>query len=178
MQNPAVKYGLIAGFIGILLQTFMYLMGVQFMATWWVGISVLVLIVVMYVILSLRIRKDNGGFITFKEAFGRVFLMCLIAATCSTLFSLLLYHVIDPELPQKMQDAIMDKTLAMMERMGAPQEKIDEISEKLKESGNNFSVAGQIKSYIFAIIFGAIFALIMGAIIKKERPVFEETPKS
>lgn len=61
MKDPGIKYGLIAGFIGILLQAFTYLMGVQFMATWWVGILILVAIITMYVILSLRIRKIWGA---------------------------------------------------------------------------------------------------------------------
>ncbi|MBI2271222.1 MAG: DUF4199 domain-containing protein [Bacteroidetes bacterium] len=176
MKDPGIKYGLIAGFIGILLQAFTYLMGVQFMATWWVGILILVAIITMYVILSLRIRKDMGGYITFKDAFIKTFVMCIIAGTISTLFGLLLYHVIDPELPDKLQNAIMEKTMTMMENMGAPQEKIDEVAEQLQEAGNNFSVGAQIKNYFVGILFGAIFALIMGAIIKKARPVFEDTP--
>lgn len=178
MQNPAIKYGLIGGFISILLQAIFYLMGVELMATWWVGILILIAIITLYVVLSLRIRKDNGGFITFKEAFVRTLIMCFIAGTISTLFGLLLYHVIDPELPEKLQNAILEKTTSMMERMGAPQEKIDEVVEKMNEAGNSFSVKGQIMSYFKGIIFGLIFALIMAAIMKKARPVFEETPNN
>jgi hypothetical protein len=173
MQNPSVKYGLLAGFIGIILQTFTYSMGGGFMATWWVGLLILLVLLITYIVLSLRIRKEQEGFITFKEAFVKIFLMCLLAGVLSTLFGMLLFHVIDSAFPQKFQEALVEKTSTMMENMGAPQEKIDEVIEKMKTT-DNFSIASQVKSFFYGVAFYAVFALIMAASIKKVRPFMDD----
>ncbi len=174
MKNPSLKYGLLAGFIGILLQTFTYSMGVGFMATWWVGILILLALLCTYIVLSLRIRKEQEGFITFKEAFVKIFLMCLVAGILSTLFGMLLFHVIDSGFPKKFQEALVEKTSTMMENMGAPTEKIDEVTEKMKTT-DNFSVVSQVKSFFYGVLFYAVFALIMAASIKKIRPFMEDS---
>ena len=176
MKNPSLKYGLIAGFIGILLQTFTYSMGVGFMATWWVGIIILLVLLATYIVLSLRIRKEQEGYITFKDAFLKIFLMCLFAGILSTLFGMLLFHIVDAGFPQKFQEALAEKTSTMIENMGAPQEKIDEVIEKMKTT-DNFSLVSQVKSFFYGVVFYAVFALIMAASIKRERPVFEEPPQ-
>ncbi len=173
-MHLSVKYGLIVGFIGIILTTMSYALGAGFMATWWVGILTLIALIVMYVILSLRIRKDEGGYISFKDAFVKIFLMCLLAGMLNSLFTMLLFNVIDPGFSQKMQDALVEKTEAMMERMGAPSEKTEEVIEKMKESGNNYSVKSLAKAYLFASLFYAVFSLITAASIKKNKPLFEE----
>ncbi|MCC6690025.1 MAG: DUF4199 domain-containing protein [Bacteroidia bacterium] len=175
MQNPVIKYGLIAGIISILLQAVLYIMGVQFMATWWVGIIMILFIIVLYVVIAIRLRKDMGGFITFKQAFTKILLIWIIGGALNLVFSLLLYHVIDPELPQKMQDAITEKTISFMERMGTPQEKIDEVTEEMQESGNKFTALSLITNYLWGILIGAILALILGASIKKNPSPFDQT---
>ena len=175
MKNPAVKYGLIAGFIGVLLSTLTYAMGVAYMANLWTGLLILVIIIVMYVILSIRIRKDAGGFITFKDAFIRIFIMCLIAGVIGAIYNIILNTLIDPELPQKLQVVIIEKTTSMMEKFGAPQEEIDKAIDKLQnEAANKFTVLSQLKGLAIMTIVSAIFALILAAIVKKNPPIVDE----
>jgi hypothetical protein len=80
--------------------------------------------------------------------------------------------VIDTELPQKLTDASIENTRAMMENFGAPEDAIDEALVKAEESSKEqFTIVGQLKGYFYILIFSAIMALISALIVRKNEPV-------
>ena len=97
----------------------------------------------------------------------------VLAGIIGTVFNIFLFHVIDPDLPQLISEAIIEQTVEMMEGFGANQEIIDQAIEDA-DTAANFTVMGQIKSFGMVLIFYALMSLISGAIIKRKEPEFSE----
>lgn len=83
--------------------------------------------------------------------------------------NILLYHVIDPQLPELLVESQLESMLSMMDRFGAGDsitgDQLDEMREGLEV---NYTLSGQLKSFGIGLIIYAILALIIGAIIKKK----------
>lgn len=173
MKNYTLIAGLICGMSGIVITTVTYFLGVTAMISWWTVLVAFVLGLSLYFYFGYRYRKMNGGFLPFKDAFLLIFLMSAIASTLSGLFMILLYHVISPDLPEKMYDAVIVKTTNMLQGWGMTQDKVDATINKMQSDPNPFSLGRQFRSIGINFIGCAIFALIIGAIIKKNRPPFE-----
>jgi hypothetical protein len=154
-----------------------YALGAEFMATIWIGIVIILLILGLYVFLAVRIGKEHPGNLSFQQAFVKIVLMCMLAGLLSCVFNILLFNVIDTGFPQKMQEAVILKTTAFMERFNAPEEKIDETIEKLRNTENRYSTLALIKGYFFSLLMYAAFAAIVALILKRNKPLFDE-PKS
>jgi uncharacterized membrane protein YagU involved in acid resistance len=117
-------------------------------------------------------RNNIGGFLPYGKAFVHGFLVLAISALVATLFSAVLYHVIDTELPQKLTDASLENTREMMEKFGAPEDAIDKALEDAKDrTANQFTFTGQLISYASILFFSAIMALISAIFVKKNQPV-------
>jgi hypothetical protein len=116
-------------------------------------------------------RKSVGGFLTYGKAFQHGFFILVLSGFVATIFSLLLYFVIDPELPEKLTDASIENTRAIMEQFGAPEEAIEEGLEKAREStAERFTVAGMALGFVQIGVFSAIMALISALFVRKNQP--------
>ena len=114
------------------------------------------------------IRKANGGYIEFKELFGTVFVMLLVAGVMSYIFNYVYMNYIDPHFTEK----IIEGTRLKVEQMNLPDDKVDEMLANIdKESAGakSFSVL----SLAGLIVRDCDFGLIVSAIMKKSKPVFE-----
>lgn len=174
MTKEAVKYGLILGVIGILYSMIGYLSGIEVMASFAYEIILFVITLGVSIFLAFRYRRLAGGYISFKNAFIGLFIMFAISGIISTFFNILLFNVIDTDLPNKLNEAIIVKTTSMLEGMGIDQEKIDETIEQI-EKESSYTIAKQISSYFWSLLLYALGALILAAIIKKDPPLIEET---
>ena len=174
MKNPAVKYGLILGVISIFVQWLMYAAGDDVMATWWVGMLWLVAVMVIVIILGQKIRKEKGGYWSFKDAFLTLFIICTISGVMGVINQLLLFGVIDTELPARLKDVVIQKTITMMENMNAPQDKVDEVIEQMQKDDSPYAPSKILKSSMGLFVMGTIFSLIVAAIIKKAPPLMSE----
>lgn len=172
LMKHAVQWGLIVGGVSIILTILLYAIDYALM----VQLKVLFLSLAIYLGLviyaGLNYRKSIGGFMPFGKAFQHGFIILAVSALVATIFSFVLYNVIDTELPKKLTDATIENTRAMMENFGAPEDKIDEELVKAEErTKDQFTVIGQAKGYFFILIFSAIMALISALIVKKNEPV-------
>ena len=172
MKNYTLSSGLIIGFTAIVISAVCYFMGVNAMVS---GYNILITVVAyvgLLLFFGFRYRAENGGYLSFKEAFVFIFFTSVIATVISGLFTILLIHVINPGLEQSLQDAIIQKSISWMQYFGAPQEKIDQSIAQMQSEPGKFTVASQLKGIVLNFITLAILALILGAIIKKTRPPF------
>jgi hypothetical protein len=170
-RDLILRFGLIAGLFQILVTLVAYLIGIEYLVSFTVmGISfIIVTAIVIYS--GVVYRKKLGGFIDFKTAFRTIFLVSAAAGLLAMLFNLTLYNVIDPELPAKMQEAIIDKTIGMMEKFGAPDDAIDKTIEEMKEKQQDqFSATNFVLGFFYSLIWYALIAAIASAIIKKQKP--------
>jgi hypothetical protein len=171
LMNNALKHGLILGVISIAITLLLYVADYTLMADWKVGLFSFAVFIGYAIYAGIGYRKEIGGFIEFGKAFQHGLIIFAVSALISTIFNILLYSVIDPELPGKLTEASMEATAAMMEKFGVPEDQLEEAMEKAREdTAKRFTVSGLATGYLFALIFCAIFALITGAIVKKKQP--------
>ena len=170
--NHSLKFGFIIGIVGIIIGVLAYMAGESLMVKWWFGIIILVINIGLIIYSGLQYRASIGGYMNFKTAFSVTFLTFLVAGILGTIFTIILYQVIDPELPGRLTKAAIEQTEQMMSNFGAPQETIDEQMVAIEERMvNQFSLMGQIKGFGIALIIYAVVGLIIGAIIKKSEKI-------
>jgi tetrahydromethanopterin S-methyltransferase subunit G len=170
--NQGMKFGLILGLTQIAISLLLYLIDKTLLVSMWVGFTILVISIVLMVLPVKSFKKMQGGIITFKDAF----LVCLATVICSLLitsiFNFVLYNVIDPTLADFIKQESIEKMASFMEKFGTPAEEIDKAITKIEAEDMSMSPARIGKSFIFGILFSAVVALIIAAIIRtKTQPV-------
>lgn len=174
ITNYFIKQGLIFGLINILLTMLIYFLGADFFASHFIMLPIILLLIsIVYpIIITIRFRKMNEGLLKFKDAFQISFFMLAISGLITAIFGIILYHVIDPEYPKMIQQKMVEHLTDFMTSMNVPEDKIQE-SLSQNNMQEKFSVLGQIKSYLFSLIFFALFSLLVAAIAKKNPQPFE-----
>lgn len=167
MNKKAIIYGVAAGLVVSVITLLAYLIDKSLLANWWFGILLLPLPVITMVLAGLAIRKEKGS-LPFGEAFLNTFITGIVFSVVSVAFQILMYHVIDPELPAFLQEKAMENTAVMMEKFGVPEAQMDQAMEEAAKSiEDTFKLGNQVLSIIWSAIFWGIVALIIAAIIKR-----------
>ena len=165
----AVKIGMYIGLIVVIFTLLMYVVDVTLLASFWVGIAILVLFVGAILFAGFNFRKENGGYLEFGAAFQFSFITLVVCGLISTLGNILLYHVIDPQLPEFLVETQLESMLAMMDSFGAGDNMTgDQLDETRQGLEVNYTLSGQLKSFGTGLILYAIFALIIAVIIKRK----------
>ena len=92
----------------------------------------------------------------------------IVMSLISTVFTILLYHVIDPDLPALLKEETVEKTIETMEAWGLPEKDIEEALKRMEEEDIT-SVGTLFKNFFWSLIFGFIVAAIIALVIKKGR---------
>lgn len=170
----SIKWGIIIAIINILLYTTLnkFLMNSENMTLYYVAIgSTFVLTIVLLSFLARQQRSALGGFISFKQCFRTLFIAILIICVTSFLYQQIYLKFIDPSFLDRMKEA----TLAFTEKMGAGQEQLDDVAEKMdKQIAESNSVSRQLLSVVWAVVFYSIIGFVISAIVRKNKPLFIE----
>ena len=169
--STPIKLGIITGLIYCILifcqNQFFYGNPIQFALMKFIFYLI---ILAFFVYTGILVKKESGGFITFKECLRAILVVIAIAELFYLVFSTIYVKWIDP--------SFIDKLKASWEAFfiekNVPEDKINDTLRKFDEAGK-ITVWNLIKSYGFALIIDAFFAVIISAILKKNRPVFENT---
>ena len=172
-QSPfqaAIKPGITMGLVSLAVTFIAYFIDSTLLASGLFGLVALVIFFGLIIYFGREYRNELGGYMTFGTAFNFSFISIFISGIISLIGQLLLFHLVDPELPGVLADAAFNSSIEMMEKFGAsadslPPDQLDKMREDMKGS---FTIFGQIKSFGIGIIFYAIIALILGAILKKK----------
>src|SRR5690349_15175180 len=106
----AVKHGLILGAITIILTIIAYATSMSFMGSF-KFLGCVFLIYIGYVIYAgISYRNSTGRFISYGKAFVHGFLVLATAGLVNLVFGIVLYDVIDPDLANRLADAIISNT--------------------------------------------------------------------
>ena len=173
MNKEIIKSGLILGLISIAMTVLVYVVDETLMVKLWYGLIALALSLFLVSYLGIKYRNEHtGGFMSFGQAYGFSIVAMITSGIVSTIFMILLYSVIDPELPQVLGDAAYEQSLAMMKSFGADPDSLDDdMLDKMREdSMARFGVMGSVKGLIGVVIGSAILSLITGLIIKRKEP--------
>ena len=171
--SSVLKWGVICGAAGIVLVLLFYIIDYAWLASFKILGIALVVTIGIIIDGGIEYRNECGGYLSFGKAWQHGFLMMAISGVFGIIFNILLYTVIDPELPAKVTEAAMENTRQMMENFGMQEgPEMDKALEKAEtDSLARLTAFGFVKGYLFQLIFYAIFALITAIFVKRNPPV-------
>ncbi|MCT4590777.1 MAG: DUF4199 domain-containing protein [Carboxylicivirga sp.] len=178
--NNGVILGAVLVAVNVLMYIIVDLEKISLMGFMAIGILFGFLPLIIGLIIIIRnYRKELGGFMSLKQGMLYGTYVTFVAAVIVAIYSLAFNNFIEPDYVKKTQEAIMEKTYQFMESSGVPQQAIDEQIEKMEKGMQkeveSAKLLGPLKSILWTTIFGFVISLILAAILKKERPMFEDT---
>lgn len=168
--NYILTQGAIAGMIWVVLTTILYAMGIEYFTGGWTFVAMLGSYgFVVYAVI--KERNALGGFMEYRDAFLRLFLISLVVSFISIVFTAVLYTVVDPELNDKVFEAVSAKTIEMTERFGG-EDAAEKVAESLEASRADMEMTpyNLAKNFLTGSIFGAILWAIVAFFVRKKRP--------
>lgn len=171
----ALKYGLIWSAINIVIFLFVYYGFPQVLGSWKQSVVQFIVGVGLAIYFTLEIRKEIGGFWTFREAISSIFILFIIPSIVLFLFSIAFGKWIEPGYYDKISEATLNSTTELMERITSDQDLIDQTiadTEAALEKQLNPGFGDIIKSIGFSVLVYFIISLIWAAIFKRDKPVF------
>ena len=172
-NEEVLKGGLLISGVSILITMLTYIINDgRLDSGFWLSLLTIIINIGVVVYVGISFRNAIGGFMTYKETLKFLTLTLLVAYLVGTIFNMLLYNVIDPDLPQKMKEYSIETTEAISLWFGAPPEAIDAGIAEIQEQDfeEQFSPMGLIKSAPLGVLGIFIFSLIVSIFVKKEEP--------
>jgi hypothetical protein len=162
--KPALIYGAILGFVGILLGVIFYFLNLTTES--WVGyVSIVVSIAVMaYCLLAYR-KEYLGGYASFGQIFVMALVIGIIASILSTIYTYVMYTVVDPDLTEKIRLMAEER---IMNNPRIPESMYEDVMDRME---GRFTPARMTRmALIWGVAANAIIGLILAAFIKKNPP--------
>lgn len=171
LLSHATRWGLICGIVSIVFSILMYVIDYTLMVQLKMLFIALALYMGIVIYAGIDYRKSIGGFIPYGKAFQHGMIIFAVSGLIASVFSILLNHVIDPELPSKLTDAALENQRVMMENFGAPPDAIEKgLEEARVRTENQYKISGIAMGYVFILVFSAIMALITSLVVRKNQP--------
>lgn len=163
--SVAVRYGLLAGLISVIISFGLNMAGLENSPAKW--LTSLVLVGGIF-LAQKAFKQQNGGFMSYGQGLGIGTILAVVSGLLSAIFSYVYITFIDPEFLGR----IMDKTRAEMEAKGSMSDaQIDQAmgwTSKMMTGPMMF-----VSVLIGSLIMGFLVSLIVSAIVKNNRPEFE-----
>ncbi len=180
ITSLSLKNGLILGIISIVLSATLYFVDPLFVIThFWVALIVGILNIVLLVVFGLNIRKEIGGFWNFSQAFKSFLIISLILIISTTIYSIVIVKIVNPDYPAQAASALIDAQKKMMSSFNLSPDQIDEAIAKAGNMEEKFqpSVKNLTTNFAISLAIYAVISLILAAILKKHEPlVFDSLP--
>lgn len=178
VKKEGIKYGVYLGIISLvvtIVSMYMLVNTGSFKSTSMItgGISLL-LMIGLSAYFAILLRKVADGFWNFSQALKGIFVMLAISVIISTVGTAI-FNLVNPEPQQVVFDKTINLTIETLEGVGADDDIIDKQVadlEKQRDELREFSVTQNVKGLAVSLIMYFIFALILAAIFKRERPTF------
>ncbi|MFV8343087.1 DUF4199 domain-containing protein [Flavobacterium sp. XS2P39] len=167
IKRNGITFGVISGIISALVTTSIYAIDLNLFTSWWVGVLILTIYLIIGIVLLSKTKKEVNGIFSFKDAFTTYFICAVVGILISTFFNIILFNVIDPAAKDTLRELTIKYTVSMMQKFGTPASAINEAIAKLKEN-DPYSVIELLKGSVFSIVFSSIFGLIMAAFFKSK----------
>ena len=161
----AIRYGLIGGLISVVYGLIANLTGLTNptggMMTLLLASVVGIVIGVGIIVFAIKHHRDNelGGYISFGRAFILGLIVSLISGLISVAFNYIYMNFIDPNFMSEMMEGMEE----MLSNFGVPEEQME---QALIDAEKGF---GPTRMLMNTTIGGVVLALIIGAIMKKNR---------
>ena len=162
--KPALIYGAILGFVGILVGVIFYVMDLA-VESWTQWVSLLISLVIMIYCLVTYKKDHLGGYASYGQIWKMTLVVGIIATIITSIYGYILMGIIDPGLIDKMKIAAEQK---MLNNPRIPEAVMDSALERMERtmSLNRMTIMG----LIFGPVSWAILGLIIAAFVKKNNP--------
>lgn len=174
-RKIAINNALIWALINIIIFLLVYYASPSLMGNFAYGFIQLAIGIGLAIYFILDLRKKIGGYWSFREALGNIFLMFIVQFVVVTLFTTAFGKWIEPNYADTMREISLNATTRVAETFSSDQEQIDKIieeAEKNIEKQVNPGFIDVVKGLALGAIFYFIGALIFAAIFKRNPPVF------
>ena len=126
-----------------------------------------ILLFVVIGLCTVQIRKANGGYLSFKNAFSAIFIMILIATTLNFVANYIYIQYIDTNYAMHLKNA----TIAWLQKV-KPEEVTKtsaDFDRQIAES-KKFSLGNNLMNLSMTILYNCLPGLLVGFIVKRNRP--------
>jgi len=174
-KRIAVNNALIWAVINIIIFLLVYYAAPSLLGNFAWGFIQIAIGIGLAIYFTLDLRKKIGGYWSFKEALGHIFLMFIVQVVVVTLFTTAFAKWIEPSYADTMREITLNATTKVAETFSSDQEVIDKMieeAEKNIEKQVNPGFMDVVQGLAIAAIFYFIGALIFAAIFKRNPPVF------
>tara|TARA_B100001063_G_C16407105_1_gene377682 strand:- start:42 stop:572 length:531 start_codon:yes stop_codon:yes gene_type:complete len=166
-KKLATSYGVYLGIALILISVLIYAFDISLMTEWYLMLINLILIIILSTMAVKKAKGFSTSLFTFKNAFSIYFLTVLIGLFMATVFSLLLFNVIDPEAAETLKELTIEKQAAMFENFGMTEAQINEAVLQM-EKEDTFSLKNIAISFASQLVFFSIIGLIIALIFREK----------
>lgn len=165
LWKSAMVYGLYIGIASIIFSVILYVMGQSFNQT--LGYLSFIIVIGGIIWAQLNYRKLQGDALTYGQGVGLAVIAMLVAGILSSVFTYLLYTVIDTGLYEQYLLFVGEKTTAKLSARGSLSD--EQISQAI-EMGKKFQTPMilAIGGIVSSVIAGAIVGLITSIFTKKK----------
>jgi len=166
-----LKYGLIGALVACILGFLNYLFYRQLFSTITmmsvIGFVTFAITIFIPIWGGITFRRENGGVLSFQNAFIAVFLIYSMSVAGSSLMSYLIPNVIDKDYPEQVFQLVKNTTSEMMEKLGTPQDQIDKAMEKVTIEKFKPSILKTLQGFGISLLVAAAISLIIAAFVKR-----------
>ena len=168
-KKLGTSYGLYLGIALILITVIIYAFDISLMTEWYLMVINLILILTLGIMAVKKAKEESNSLFSFKNAFSIYFLTIVIGLFLATIFSLLLFNIVDPEAAEILKELSMEKQASMFENFGMTEAQINEAMVKMQEE-ETFSIKNIGISFASQLVFFSIIGLIVALIFREKEP--------
>ena len=170
-NRTAIISGIILGIIYILITTAVY-KSVGDMKLFYTikGVGYVAYLAILGA-MTARVKKANGGYLDFKDTFGTIFIILLIANVLYYIYNYAYHQYIDPQLMYKMKASSID----LMRQLHATEDKIKQTTQDMDReiaASKTFNLSNNLMSFLGTLLTDCFFGLVVAAVVKKNKPAY------
>lgn len=132
-----------------------------------IGILIFAVTIFIPVWGGITFRRENGGWVSFKDAFLAVYIIYIISTLGSSIMQYIVPNIIDTEYPEQLLQLVKSTTEDSMEKFGASDEQIEKTMKDFTIERFKPSIVDTARSYGFSLLIGAVLSLVIAAFIKR-----------
>lgn len=166
-KKLATSYGVYLGLALILITVLIYAFDLSMMTEWYLMVINFVLILALSIMALKKAKSSSTSLFSFKNAFGTYFLTVFVGLLIATIFSLILFNIVDPEAAETLKELSMEKQAEMFENFGMTEAQINEAMVKMQEE-ETFSLKNVAISFAAQLVFFSVIGLIIALIFREK----------
>lgn len=160
----SMNYGLFLGLIMIVINVLMYVTGMTLEGKQWPQFLYYLIFPITIFYAINQFKKKNGNVLSLGQSIKIGLIIAVISAIVYAIYSLIFHYVIDPEFVGKVMEATREK---MMENSNMTEDQVEQSMAFAEKFMNPF--LGVTFWIALSAIFGLIYSLIAGLIMKNEQ---------